>query len=205
MTQQRQKIISQIQKRYKIIDAHLSEKNKRIWAASEAAAVGNGGVSIVYEATGISRVTIGKGKKEIEDGMVSEGSRIRKKGGGRKCLQDNYPEIIKELDIMIDPFKRGDPESPLRWTCKSTYNLAEALQNKGYNVSQKSVYSLIQKMGYSMQANSKKKEGKQHPDRDAQFRFISKKVNEFQQKGYPVISVDAKKKENIGEYKNNGT
>jgi hypothetical protein len=201
---QRQEKISQIQKRYKILIAHLSEKGKRIWAASEAAAIGHGGVSIVCEATGISRVTISKGKKEIADGSATESVRIRKKGGGRKRVEDNSPEIIKELDIMIDPFTRGDPESPLRWTCKSTYNLAEALQNKGYSVSQKSVYTLMQKMGYSMQSNSKKKEGKQHPDRDAQFRFISKIVNDFQRKGYPVISVDAKKKENIGEYKNNG-
>ena len=203
--EEKQLLISQIQERHKIIYPHLSERGKRLWAASEAATIGRGGDTIVTEATGISRVTITKAKQEIKECKTTiKSTRIRKSGGGRKRLVSSYPRIIKELDIMIDPFTRGDPESPLRWTCKSTYNLAEALQSKGYKISQKTVYTLLQEMGYSMQANRKKMEGKQHPDRDAQFQFINKKVKYFQSKGYPVISVDAKKKENIGKYKNTG-
>lgn len=203
-SEQRRALNSQIRQRYKIIHAHLSERGKRIWAASEAITIGRGGDTIVCNAIGISRVTISKGKKEIEGGVITESVRIREAGGGRKRLADSHPNIIKELDIMIDPFTRGDPESPLRWTCKSTYKLAEALQVKGYKISQKTVYSLLQEMGYSMQSNRKKMEGKQSPDRDAQFHFINRKVKQFQKKGYPVISVDAKKKENIGKYKNPG-
>jgi hypothetical protein len=203
-SEDKQTLILQIKNRHKILSAHLSEKGKRIWAASEAVTIGHGGDTIVSKATGISRVTIKRGRKEIKEGVSAESVRIRKGGGGRKHLDVIQPDIIKELDIMINPFSRGDPESPLRWTCKSTYNLAKALQEKGFKISQKSVYTLMQKMGYSMQSNCKKLEGKQHPDRDAQFRFISDKVRQFQQKGYPVISVDAKKKENIGQFKNNG-
>jgi transposase len=204
-TKQRQELISQIQQRHKIISSHLSERGKRLWAASEAMTIGRGGDTLVSNATNISRVTISKARKEIEKGeTTTESVRIREPGGGRKRLIDNSPDIIKELDLMIDPFTRGDPESPLRWTCKSTYNLANALQIKGYKISQKTVYTLLQEMGYSMQANRKKMEGKQNPDRDAQFQFINNKVKDFQNQGYPVISVDAKKKENIGQYKNTG-
>jgi transposase len=204
-TKQRQELISQIQQRHKIISSHLSERGKRLWAASEAMTIGRGGDTLVSKATNISRVTISKARKEIEKGeTTTESVRIREPGGGRKRLIDNSPDIIKELDLMIDPFTRGDPESPLRWTCKSTYNLANALQIKGYKISQKSVHTLLQEMGYSMQANRKKMEGKQNPDRDAQFQFINNKVKAFQNQGYPVISVDAKKKENIGQYKNTG-
>jgi transposase len=187
-----------------MVSTNLSETGKRAWAASESIVIGRGGDTIVSNATGISRVTISKAKKEIKLGNREENRRVRKKGGGRKRLTDRHPEIIAELDIMIDPFTRGDPESPLRWTCKSTYNLANALKEKGYKISQRTVYTLLQEMGYSMQANQKKLEGKQSPDRDAQFLFINTKVKQFQEKMQPVISVDAKKKENIGEYKNQG-
>ncbi len=119
-------------------------------------------------------------------------------------MMDKNPALIKALDMLIDPLTRGDPESPLRWTCKSTYKLSEALCKQGHNVSQKTVYLMLQEMGYSMQANRKIMEGKQNPDRDAQFNFIYKQVKEFQGAGQPVISVDAKKKGNIGQYKNTG-
>lgn len=202
---QRQALVFQIQQRHKVIYSHLSERGKRLWAGSEAITIGRGGDTIVSNATGISRVTISKAKKEIEEGKAAtESIRIRESGGGRKRLVDSSPEIINELDLMIDPFTRGDPESPLRWTCKSTYNLADALQAKGYKISQKTVYTLLHEMGYSMQANRKKMEGKQNPDRDSQFQFINKKVRYFQNNAFPVISVDAKKKENIGKYKNIG-
>lgn len=201
---QKQAILAQVKQRHELMAAHLSEKDKRLLVASEAITIGRGGDIIVSQATGISRVTISKGRKEIKSEAEKCANRVRKPGGGRKRLMDINPALIKELDMLIDPLTRGDPESPLRWTCKSTYKLAEALRLKGYTVSQKTVYSLLQQMGYSMQANRKIMEGKQNPDRDAQFHFINKKVKEFQSDEQPVISVDAKKKENIGQYKNAG-
>jgi len=158
-SEKRQELSSRIRRRYQMVSAHLSEKGKRAWAASESIIIGRGGDTVVSNATGISRVTISKGKKEIKQGTRSESERVRKKGGGRKSLKESHPEIIEELDIMIDPFTRGDPESPLRWTCKSTYNLANELEEKGYKISQRTVYSLLQEMGYSMQANQKKWRG----------------------------------------------
>ena len=204
-TERRQELISQVKQRHQVMCAHLSEREKRIWAASEAITIGRGGDTIVSEATGISRVTISRGKTEVKGESVVSPGRIRKAGGGRKRLTKKHPNIVKDLDIMIDPLTRGDPENPLRWTCKSTYKLAEALQAKGHQVSQKAVYSLLLEMGYSMQSNRKIMEGKQHPDRDEQFHFINRKVKKFQGQGQPVISVDAKKKENIGQFKNAGT
>ncbi len=203
-TSQKETLIVQVKQRYEFMGAHLSEKDKRLWAASEAATIGHGGDTIVNQATGISRVAISKGKKEIKGNIDTVSVRVRKQGGGRKRLWDKNPNLVKELDILINPFTRGDPESPLRWTCKSTYKLSDALRLKGYEVSQKTVYSMLQEMGCSMQANRKIMEGKQNPDRDAQFHFINKKVKEFQANEQPVISVDAKKKENIGQYKNTG-
>ena len=203
-TLQKQEVIAQVKQRHGLMAAHLSEKDKRLWVASESITIGRGGDTIVSQATGISRVTISKGKKEIASTPGKSVSRVRKAGGGRKRLVDKNPTLIKALDMLIDPLTRGDPESPLRWTCKSTYKLSEALRLKGYKVSQKTVYSMLQEMGYSMQANRKIMEGKQNPDRDAQFHFINKKVKEFQADEQPVISVDAKKKENIGQYKNTG-
>ena len=201
---QKENLINQVQQRHNLIAAHLSEKDKRLWAASEANTIGRGGDTIVCEATGISRVTIGKGKKELSGQPEGTKKRIRKIGGGRKRLMDKNPALMKDLDTLIDPLTRGDPESPLRWTCKSTYKLSEALRKKGHKVSQKTVYLMLQELGYSMQANRKIKEGKQNPDRDEQFKFIYKRVKKFQATGQPVISVDAKKKENIGQYKNTG-
>ena len=200
----KQILISQVKHRYQFMCTHLTEKDKRLWAASESITIGHGGDTIVSQATGISRVTIMKGKREVKDNINNRSNRIRKTGGGRKRLVDKNPALIKELDMLIDPLTRGDPESPLRWTCKSTYKLANALRLKGYKVSQKTVYSILHEMGYSLQANRKIMEGKQNPDRDAQFHYINKKVKEFQAGGQPVISVDAKKKENIGQYKNAG-
>lgn len=203
-TQQKEALIKQVKQRHDLIAVHLSEKDKRLWAATEANTIGRGGDTIVNKATGISRVTIGKGKKELSGKPEGAKKRIRKIGGGRKRLMDKNPALIKDLDALIDPLTRGDPESPLRWTCKSTYKLSEALRKKGHTVSQKTVYLMLQELGYSMQANRKIKEGKQNPDRDAQFNFIYKQVKDFQSDDQPVISVDAKKKENVGQYKNTG-
>lgn len=203
-SEQKENLIKQVKQRYKLLAIRLSEKDRRLWAASEANAIGRGGDTVVCQATGMSRVTIGKGKKELTGKADETIKRIRKTGGGRKRLVGKNPALIKDLDMLIDPLTRGDPESPLRWTCKSTYKLSEALCKKGHKVSQKTVYLILQELGYSMQSNRKIKEGKQNPDRDAQFNFIYNQVKEFQSHGQPVISVDAKKKENIGQYKNTG-
>jgi hypothetical protein len=199
---QKEDLINQVKQRFHLMAAHLSEKDKRLWAASEASIIGRGGDTIVCEATGISRVTIGKGKKELT-GKANGGTkeRIRKTGGGRKRLIDKNPDLVKDLDMLIEPLARGDSESPLRWTCQSTYSLAEALREKAHNVSQKTVYLMLQEMGYSMQGNRKIKEGEQNPDRDAQFNIIYKQVKEFQVDGQPVISVDAKKRKMMANTK----
>ncbi len=200
----RQALITEVGQRYSMVCRYLSERAKRIWAASEALTIGWGGNSIVCEATGLSRVTITKGKKEIQQGIDQDTSRIRQKGGGRKKVTTHAPQLIKDLDALIDPCTRGDPQSPLRWTCKSTYKLSEALTEQGHQVCQRTVYSLLQELGYSLQSNRKVGEGKQHADRDAQFQYINGLVKRYQKRNQPVISVDAKKKENLGNYSNLG-
>jgi hypothetical protein len=203
LREQKQALLAQIKERYGFISPYLSERAKRIWAASESNTIGRGGDSIVYEATGISRVTITKGKKELQ-GAGKNPERIRQKGGGRKRITYDDPLLLEDLNELIEPCTRGDPESPLRWTCKSTYKLSKALNKKGHKVSQKTVYSILQDLDYSLQANRKKEEGNQNPDRDAQFNYIYRMVKKFQKKNQPVVSVDAKKKENIGNYSNAG-
>jgi transposase len=197
-------LITEVGQRYSMVSPYLSECAKRIWAASEALSIGWGGHSIVCEATGISRVTITKGKKELQGGVSQETNCLRVKGGGRKRLVKHAPELLKDLEALIDPCTRGDPQSPLRWTCKSTYKLSEALTEQGHQVCQRTVYRLLQERGYSLQSNRKVEEGKQHADHDAQFHYINGLVKRFQQRNQPVISVDAKKKENIGHYRNLG-
>ena len=201
---QKQYIISQVSKRYSLIKEHLSEKTKRLWAVAEANAIGRGGIIIVHEATGIARDTIRNGIKSINTTTNNNSNNDRKPGGGRKPISEKYPQIIKDLKLLIDPISRGDPESPLLWTSKSTYKITEALKNMGHKISQRTVYTLLEDMGYSMQSNKKKEEGKQHIDRDKQFNFINEKTKQMQALEQPVISVDTKKKENIGKFKNNG-
>jgi len=201
--EQREAIVGQVKKRYQVISPHLTEQAKRIWAASEALAIGRGGTTLVCEATGISRVTITKGKTAVQ-GEAIESTRIRQRGGGRQPLTRHDPQLLADLNCLIEPVTRGDPESPLRWTCKSTYKIAEALQAQGHRISQRSVYTILKDWGYSLQSNRKREEGTQHPDRDAQFRHINRVVKRFQRRAQPVISVDAKKKENIGNFANAG-
>ncbi len=203
MKELRRQIIEGIGEKYKNISEYLDESGRRIWVASEASNIGWGGITIVSKSTGISHKTIRKGLLElnVEDG---EKKRIRKEGGGRKKLKDIDKKLLKDLDFLVDPATRGDPESPLRWTSKSTYKLSKALRRKGHQISQKSVYNLLIFLGYTLQANKKTKEGSSHPDRDKQFEYINKQAKIFQKKDYPTISVDTKKKENIGNYKNNG-
>ena len=174
-----------------------------MWATTEANNIGWGGITIVFEGTGIDHKTIRKGLWEL-NAENRESKRTRKDDGGRKKLKDVNQKLLKDLDFLIDPATRGDPESSLRWTSKSTYKLTEALRKKGHKISQRSVYNLLIFLGYTLQSNKKTQEGSNHPDRDEQFHYINKRVKTFQKNDCPTISVDTKKKENIGNYKNNG-
>lgn len=202
MVQHREKDIQNVKNKYRQLSFCLDEKSKRLWAATEANSIGWGGINIVHKATGIDFKTIRKGVNELTTNVRS--NRIRKIGGGRKKLKETQTNLLKKLEALIEPVTRGDPESALLWTCKSTYKLSEELRLQGYTVCQKTVYSLLVDLDYSLQSNRKKREGNDHPDRNEQFEHIYKKVKMFQKAGNPTISVDTKKKENIGEYKNQG-
>jgi Rhodopirellula transposase DDE domain len=199
-----------IAKKFNQISPYLNEKILRIWAAIEALSIPRGGITLVAKATGIARSTIHIGISELEhshekeESVINQSGRIRRTGGGRKKIVENNSDLKKDLELLVDSSTRGDPETPLKWTSKSTYNLAKELNAMGYRVSQRTVYTLLDDMEYSMQSNRKTKEGSDNPDRDAQFRYISEKVKQFQLRNQPVISVDTKKKELIGKFKNNG-
>ena len=185
--------------------AVLGERALRLWCASEARALGYGGKEIVHEATGVSRPTINKGLRELDEPFLLENDRVRRNGGGRKKLIDKDPFLQDALDSLIEPATRGDPLNPLRWSSKSTIKLAKELQGQGHTVTQRTVHRLLVAQKYSMKSNRKTNEGaKENPDRDQQFQFINAKTMDFQANKCPVLSVDTKKKENIGEFKNNG-
>jgi hypothetical protein len=187
------------------IRPYLNEASVRLWAANEALSLGYGGVSEVARATELSRTTIHAGMAELESpGVVAEGNRIRRSGGGRKKLTDKDPGLLGALNKLVDPVTRGDPESPLRWTSKSTTKLAQELSTRGHPVSQRTVCDLLTAEGYSLQSVRKTREGAQHPDRDAQFQFLNRQVQAALKAGQPVISVDTKKKELVGDFKNAG-
>ena len=182
---------------------------RRHWSACEALAIGRGGISAVCEATGISRTTIRVGIAELEEGPRVEGreadrGRIRRPGGGRRRLTQADRGLLSDLEALVAPTTRGDPQSPLRWTLKSTRRLCEELTRQGHSVSHRSVATLLHEIGYSLQANRKTREGTSHPDRDAQFEYINRRVRAFQRRGQPVVSVDTKKKELVGDFKNDG-
>ncbi|MBA3575300.1 MAG: ISAzo13 family transposase [Pseudonocardiales bacterium] len=184
---------------------HLDERQRRLVLAAEARSLGHGGISLVARASGVSRVTITAGVGELEDGEEPTVGRARRSGAGRKPLTETDPGLLDALDALVEPETRGDPMSRLRWTTKSTRNLADELAKQGHPVSHHSVGRLLGAvLGYSMQANAKTVEGKQHPDRDAQFCYINDQVTAFLADGEPVISVDAKKKELIGQYASKG-
>jgi len=193
-----------VREKYEAISFCLNERSRRIWAATEARSYGWGGITLVSKATGIDSKTIRKGLLELDDEERLSADRIRHKGGGRKRLKETNEDLLRDLESLVEPFARGDPESPLLWTSKSTYKLSDELRKKGYGVCQRSVYNLLADLDYSLQSNRKNKEGANHPDRDAQFHYISDRVRYFQSCNNPVVSVDTKKKENIGEYKNAG-
>lgn len=197
-------VIKKFKQKFNLISLHLNERTRRIWAASEAKIFGEGGVSILSTATGISRSTIYLGLEDIKSKKVIDPEQIRRPGGGRKKLIDKDKEILKDLEKLIDPSTRGDPESVLRWTCKSTRNLAAELNKNGHRVSDRKICDLLSELGYSLQANRKTREGNSHPDRDKQFLYIYRKVKRFQSANQPIISVDTKKKEIVGNYKNSG-
>jgi Rhodopirellula transposase DDE domain len=187
----------------------LDERARRLWAAAEAHAIGRGGISRVSEATGLSRITIRSGLSELYPstplpGRGATAVGVRRPGGGRKPLIEHDPKLERALEILVDPVTRGDPMSPLRWTCKSAAKLAAELQAQGHTASERSVNRLLHASGYSLQSNRKTIEGGDHPDRDAQFQHINRQVKAHQKRGQPVVSVDAKKKELVGRFRNGG-
>ena len=175
-----------------------------MWAATEARALGHGGIGVVERATGISRPTIQRGLRELEAHTSLPPGRSRRPGGGRKSAAALDPTLLRDLDALVEPSAPGDPDSPLRWCCKSVRTLAVALQALGHSVSHTVVADLLHGLGYSLQGNVKTREGRQHPDRDAQFRYIAETVKRAQRQRQPAISVDTKKKELVGDFKNGG-
>lgn len=195
---------TQIRRQFRLLGRVLDERGRRLWAATEAQTLGRGGISRVSRATGISRPTIHLGLREIKARLPLPPGRSRRAGGGRKSLQFHIPDIRRRVEILVEPLARGDPESPLRWTCKSTRQLADELRRQGLSIGHSSVAGVLARIGYSLQGNRKTQEGKQHPDRNAQFEHINNRATAEMAADNPVISVDTKKKELVGNYKNHG-
>jgi len=195
---------ARIKRRFELVAGELNERSRRLVAASEAVAIGWGGISAVSRATGLSRKAISQGIKELQEkGGTTEG-RIRRSGGGRKTTVSKDPSLREDLERLVEPVTRADPESPLRWTCKSVRKLATELSLRGHHVSHQLVSELLHELGYSLQANRKTREGGDHPDRDAQFASVNAQAERFLAAREPVVSVDAKKKELVGDFKNPG-
>jgi hypothetical protein len=194
---------SELRKKFELIWPHLDERGRRLIAATEARQIGYGGITEVSRACGLSRVTITKGLQDLEAAPLATG-RIRQPGGGRPSLQRLDPDLPSKLEALVEPLSCGDPESPLRWTCKSTRTLAAELTKRRQAISHEKVAQLLRGLNYSLQSNRKTEEAGNHPDRDAQFRHINKQVKQALAAGRPVISVDTKKKELIGNFENKG-
>lgn len=201
--------IERIRLKFLALSPVMDERMRRQWAASEASALGWGGVSAVVEATGLAFNTVKAGRRELEHRSLHPDepvpNRLRRCGAGRKQLTQSDPRLLEALEALVDPVTRGHPEPPLRWTCKSTAKLAEELTRKNHPVTDRTVATLLKKAGYSLQANRKTREGNQHPDRNAQFEHINAQVATFHKQRQPVVSVDTKKKELVGDFKNGGT
>jgi hypothetical protein len=198
---------AQIRRKYRALAPEMDERRRRQWAAAEARDLGWGGVSLVARATGVSRPTIIAGLRELKlppKARTAAAQRIRRPGGGRRAVTATDPDLLNALLTLIEPTTRGDPESPLRWTCKSTTTLAKELTRQRHPVSDRTVAALLRQAGYSLQANRKTREGASHPDRDAQFHYLNEGVRQFFRDGQPAISVDTKKKELVGDFKNGG-
>ena len=197
-------LIDILRQKYRVIVDDLDERGRRRWAASEARAIGWGGITAVAKATRLSDRTIRTGIKEIDAGSPVPSSRQRRSGAGRKRLEQQQPGLVEALESLIEPFERGDPQSPLRWTCKSLNNLTEELHRQGYRVERSKIAQLLRALGYSLQGHRKAREGTNHPDRDAQFEHIARRVKAYQRGGRPAVSVDTKKKEKLGNKANVG-
>lgn len=199
--------IGRIRRKYRALRVEMDERGRRQWAAAEARELGWGGVTTVAQATGLSRTTITAGLRELDlpaRQRADEATRVRRPGGGRKPLTETDLGLTAALEALIEPATRGDPESPLRWTCKSTRRLADELTRRHHPVGVNTVAALLRQAGYSLQANRKTREGASHPDRNAQFEHINASVRSFHRRGQPAISVDTKKKERVGDFKNAG-
>lgn len=193
-----------VRQRFAALEAVLDEKSRRLPAAAESKALGRGGISAVSKTTGVSRQVIRQGLRELEQSPTHPAGRIRRPGGGRKSARQKDPTLVTDLEKLVEPTTRGDPESWLRWTGKSVRKLAEELERMGHEVSYPVVAELLHEMGYSLQANRKTKEGDSHPDRNAQFEHINARVRQYMDLRQPVISVDTKKKELVGNFKIEG-
>jgi len=193
----------ELERKYTLLFPHLNERQQHLIAAFDGQRLGRGGIALVSRVTGFSRPTISRAIESLAQRPLPV-ERVRHSGGGRKPLVQHDPQLVRALEALIDPDTRGDPMSPLRWTCKSTRQLARLLTAQGHPISHMTVAQLLHDLHYSLQGNAKTKEGKQHPDRDAQFRYIHGQGESFLDRGWPVISVDTKKKELIGNYRNPG-
>src|SRR5674476_1369783 len=196
--------VESLASRFEVLWPHLSERQRRLWLGAEARELGPGGVGIVARAVGVAGDTVRRGRMELQEPLTLSYPRSRRPGGGRKRAEAGDPALVEALDKLVDPVTRGDPMSPLRWTSKSLRTLATALQEQGHQGSEQIVRRLLREAGYSLQANSKTLEGRPHPDRDAQFRYLADQAEAHLGDGQPVVSVDSKKKELIGEFKNAG-
>ena len=195
---------SAIRVRFEALAPLLDERGRRRFAAAEAMAAGRGGVSAVERATGIARSTIGRGLNELRSGEAGAAGRVRRPGAGRKPLSETDASLLEDLRALVEPETRGDPQSPLRWTCKSLRKLSQGLRDLGHRIGRTVVGQLLHQLGYSLQANRKTREGTNHPDRDAQFRYINDRMTAALALGEPALSVDTKKKELVGDFKNAG-
>src|SRR5438309_7214629 len=198
-----------VRRKFDLLRPLMNERLRRHWAACEALTLQRGGVTLVAQATGLSRTTIGAGLRELRHPEeVPSGDlppqRSRQAGAGRPFLEEADPTLINDLEALVEATTRGDPQSPLRWTCKSTRNLAAELNRQGHTVGYRTVAALLHDLDYSLQANRKTREGSSHPDRNAQFEYLNRRVRAFQRAGQPVVSVDSKKRELIGDFKNAG-
>ena len=201
-------VVQWVRDKYEPLKRSLSERSRRLWAAAEARSMGRGGVAAVMAATGMSSTTLSKGLKELEVESMGEASlpagRSRRPGGGRKRARDKQPGLPKALAALVEPTARGDPRQALRWTCKSTSKLAAQLRKQGFQVSPRTVAKELKEQDFSLQSNRKTREGASQPDRNEQFAHINEQVLAFQRRGQPAISVDTKKKELVGDFKNSG-
>jgi hypothetical protein len=209
--------VATIRGKFEALRPYLDERRRRLWAAAEAMALGHGGITTVAAATGLQRATIRVGLRELQSrpststepepepvAVAEAAQRVRAAGGGRKPLTAEDPTLVRDLEALVEPTTRGDPMSPLRWTCKSTRQLATELVRQGHRVSHTTVAEVLHALNYSLQATRKTQEGSQHPDRDAQFTYLNQQTRAFQQRGQPVISVDCKQKELVGDFANGG-